>query len=428
MMEFREVKYRSGLYWLLVSIPIFFLLCACGSGKGSSSDSSDTGLLAFKLVWENHSDPHAVKQAARIDVCVEYQIVIITADVYNASNEVVASQSWDCDTPGHQGTISDVPTGSDMHIVVGGFVSGNTSDNPDWKGQSETFSLSAGEEKNIGPVNMEYNFGEPFLKITDLKLIHTGSDTNVTLDPGWKLIQDINGSESEGFINANLWRGNGRSDYIWLAYKAELTDQPGLEDIHILSNDDTLNAELFGAQTHDDIYGVDASGCLANSTVNLNSNTCADGSNTKDRSSCCGNYFWYHRCDAENDLELYLHYVQQTPGSSSITCVVLGNYVAVDATQSLDDRKQHIHWGPTDADRNGTVDDNDAVYVLENVQWLRKASDDSLVNLNWNTQSYRVYDWYSCDYVLCSDSGWDEGWIHSFEAEEDAQYLGYCVE
>jgi hypothetical protein len=405
---------------------LFFLLFyACGGGKSPSSDSSGTESLGFKLVWENRSDPHAVNQAASTDVCVDYLIETITADVYSAANAVVASQSWDCDTPGHQGTISDVPTGSGMYVAVRGFVSGN----PDWQGRSEAFSLSVGEEKFIGPVTMEYTGAEEtFLKITDLKLIHTGDDTSVTLDPGWKLIQDINGKESEGFINANLWRGNQRSDYIWLAYKAELTDQPGLEEIHILSNDDTLNAELFGDQTHDEIYGNDAPGCLANATVNLNSNTCADGYNDKNQSSCCGNYFWDHRCDAENDLELYLHYVRQQPGRSPITCVVLGDHVAVDATQSLDDRKQHIYWGPADADRNGTVDDNDAVYVFENVRWVKKASDDTLVNLNWNTQSYRVWNWYSCDYVVCSDSGWDDGWIHGYEAAEDAQYIGYCVE
>jgi hypothetical protein len=340
----------------------------------------------------------------------------------------VASQSWECDTPGHQGTIADVPTGSGMYVVVRGFNSGNTSDSPDWEGQSETFSLSDGEEKSIGPVTMEYvGVEQAFLKITDLKLIHTGDSSSVTLDPGWELIQDINGNDSDGFINANLWRGEHRSDYIWLAYKAELTDQPGLEDIHILSNDDALNAELFGTQTHDDIYGVDTPGCLANATVNLNSNTCADGYNEKDQ-SCCGTYFWEHSCQAENELELYLHYVQQKQGSSPLTCIVLGDRVAVDSTQSLDDRKQHIYWGPTDADRNGTVDDNDALYVLENVHWLRKASDDTLVNLNWNTQSYRVYNWDSCSIVFCSASGWDEGWINGFEAEGDAQYIGYCME
>lgn len=427
-MDFQVVKYRSGPYWVLVSVLFVFLLNACGGGEGSSSDSTGNGWLDLKLVWENRSDLQAGPQAASLDVCADYQIVTITADVYNASNAVAASQSWDCDTPGHQGTIANVPAGSGMYVVVEGFVAGNTSDNPDWKGQSEAFALSDGEEKTVGPVTMEYvGVEQPFLKITELKLIHTGSDASVTLDPGWKLIQDINGNGSDGFINANLWRGSKRSDYIWLAYKAEETDQPGLEDIHILSNDDALNAELFGAQSHDEIYGVDEPGCLANATVNLNSNTCADGYNVKDQ-SCCGTYFWKHKCNAENELELYLHYVQQKQGSSPITCIVLGDHVAVDAAQSLEDRKQHIYWGPTDADRNGTVDDNDALYVLENVHWLKKAGDDTMVNLNWNTQSYRVMNWDSCTIGICGASGWDDGWIHGFEAAEDAQYIGYCVE
>jgi hypothetical protein len=402
-----------------------FLLYGCGSGQGSSSDSSGTGSLGFELNWQDRSDLHAVQQAASIDVCADYRITTITVDVYNVSNAVVVSQSWDCDTPGHKGTISNVPAGSGMYVVVRGLVSGS----PDWEGQSEIFSLAVGEDKIIEPVTLEYIGGEPtMLKITDIKLINTGSTSSVTLDQGWKLIQNINGNEGEGFINANLWRGPDRSDYIWLAYTAELTDQPGLEEIHILSNDDTLNAELFGTQTHDEIYGEDAPGCQANATVNLNSNTCADGFNDKERSSCCGNFYWYHRCQAENELELYLHYVPQKPGRSPITCIVLGDHVAVNAAESLEERKQHIHWGPADADGNGTVDDADAQYVLENVQWLRKASDNTLVNLNWNTQSYRVWKWDSCDRIVCSDSGWDEGWIHGYEEAIDAQYIGYCVE
>jgi hypothetical protein len=422
-MGFREINFRSSLYWLWVSILLVFIFSSCGSGKGSSSDAFGTGSLSFKLIWQNPTD--IARETATTDVCADYRIETITADVYNDSNAVVASHSWQCDIPGRQGTISNVPAGSGIYVVVQGIVSGNA----DWEGRSETFSLHAGEEKVIGPLTLEYKSGEPvILKITDLKLINTGSEKSVTLDQGWQLIQDINGTESQGYINANLWRGTDRSDYIWLAYKAELTDQPGLEEIHIFSNDDALNAELYGGQTHDDLYGVDAPGCLANATVNLNSNTCAAASNYKDRSSCCGNYFWHHRCNEENDLELYLHYVQQETGSSPITCIVLGDSVAVNATESLEEKTQHIHWGPADVDRNGTVDQDDAVYVLENVQWLRRASDDTLVNLNWNTQSYRVYDWDSCDLLFCSDGGWDEGWIHSYEAASDAQHIGYCVQ
>lgn len=267
-----------------------------------------------------------------------------------------------------------------------------------------------------------------FSKITDLKLINTGSGGSVTLDPGWNLIQNISGNSANGFINANLWRGSVRSDHIWLAYKEELTDQPGLEEIHLHSSDDTLNAELYGSQSHDEIYGTDVEGCIANAAVNMNSNTCADGYNNEYYSTCCAYYFWNPRCDAENDLGLYLHYVKQAPESHPIRCVVLGNAISVDENQTFDNRKQNIFWGPWDADKDGDVDDDDAAYVLDKVQWVRKASDDALVNLNTNTQSYHVWDWYRCSWLVCSDSGWDDGWIHAYEAVEDAQYIGYCVE
>jgi len=80
-----------------------------------------------------------------------------------------------------------------------------------------------------------------------------------------------------------------------------------------------------------------------------------------------------------------------------------------------------------DANLDNRIDGDDAAYVFENVKWLKKSSDDSLVNLNWNTQSYHVWNWHSCSW-LCSDSGWNDGWIHSFEAKEDAQYIGDCLE
>lgn len=263
-----------------------------------------------------------------------------------------------------------------------------------------------------------------FSKITDIKLINTGSSSSVTLDPGWALIQNIDGNTSNGYINFNIWYGPDRADYVWLAYKEELTDQPGLKEIHIVSNNDTLNGELFGGQTHDDIYGVDSPGCLENALVNLNSGTCADGWISSWYQLGCGT-FWNHGCTKENELELYLHYVPQETESYPITGIVLGNYVAVDVNQNLEDRKKNIFWGPADANKDGTVNGDDAAYVLEHVQWVKKASDDDLVNLNWNTQSYRVYNWYDCH---AGTDGYTNAWIHAYEQIGDAQYIGYCVD
>ncbi len=99
--------------------------------------------------------------------------------------------------------------------------------------------------------------------------------------------------------------------------------------------------------------------------------------------------------------------------------------MAVDVNQTLETRKQHVSWGPGDANKDGVVDGDDAAHVLENVRWVRRASDSELVNLNWNTQSYAVWDWWSC---IFGGGAWDHGFIHAYEAKEDAQYIGYCVE
>lgn len=132
------------------------LLCACGDDQEASSrSSSDSGSLRFNLFWQDHADLRAVQTPPSGDVCVDYQIKTIAVDVYNSSNEVVAWQNWDCDSPDRRGTITDVPTGSDMYVAVKGFVAGNI-DDPDWKGQSERFSLSAGEIKYIDNVVMAY--------------------------------------------------------------------------------------------------------------------------------------------------------------------------------------------------------------------------------------------------------------------------------
>jgi hypothetical protein len=140
---------------------VLMLFCACGDGQGTSGKSnSDSGSLNFNLSWDDPSDLRAARLSPSGDVCVDYLIETIAADVYNASNEVVAWQNWDCDTPGRKGAITDVPAGSDMYVVVKGFVAGNTAD-PDWQGQSETFSLSAGENKDIDNVIMEYALNNP---------------------------------------------------------------------------------------------------------------------------------------------------------------------------------------------------------------------------------------------------------------------------
>ena len=135
---------------------LLILLAACGSRTwldSSKNTSSDTGSIAFNVAWEGTTIQSAVHQAAQPpsgDVCVDYGIDTMSADVYNATGTIVASASWSCSD--HQGTISDVPTGSGMRLILEGTVSGSV----DWQGEVTGITVSAGATYPAGTVTMNY--------------------------------------------------------------------------------------------------------------------------------------------------------------------------------------------------------------------------------------------------------------------------------
>ncbi len=146
----RGLRHLHFILWAFL-----FFLSACGdSPDNSSQTSSDTGSIAFSLAWEDTTSERAVVPAAALspsgDVCVDYAIDTISADVYNSSHTVIASASWPCSD--HQGTISDVPTGSGMYLILEGTVSGNVH----WLGQTPPFSMSAGQITDAGVITMNY--------------------------------------------------------------------------------------------------------------------------------------------------------------------------------------------------------------------------------------------------------------------------------
>jgi hypothetical protein len=155
----KKMQKRASLFLSIVLGGIVLIcLSACGGGADTDNTASvDTGAVAFRVVFQDAASAGGIRQARAPsgDICEDYLIETIAAYVYSASNEIVASDSWDCDTPGHTGTISGVPAGTGMYVVVGGFVAGDTG-YPDWKGESEPFALSAGQSVDAGLVSMSY--------------------------------------------------------------------------------------------------------------------------------------------------------------------------------------------------------------------------------------------------------------------------------
>lgn len=131
-MKSPNTKTRYGSFVLYLALFTFLvMLSACGSGSSDSDDSSsDTGSVAFGLVWNTSSSASLVRpaQAPSGDVCVDYLIEDISVKVKDSSDQPVASASAKCTA--HSLRVDGVPVGT-VSITVEGLDSGG---NKTWEG------------------------------------------------------------------------------------------------------------------------------------------------------------------------------------------------------------------------------------------------------------------------------------------------------
>lgn len=150
------LKMKNTIYLFVFLLSLTFSSC----GSGDYSTSADTGSASFGLKFEEASVPSAVKlaqSAARAtDICSSYGIEYISGTVYNSSNSAVATGGpWAC--ADHQGTINNIPPGSNLRIAIKGTVSGTVV----WQGETTGITIYADQDTNVGSITM----------------IYTGSDT-----------------------------------------------------------------------------------------------------------------------------------------------------------------------------------------------------------------------------------------------------------
>ena len=134
---------------------LLFLTTACGSGNESNSIStaSDTGSISFTLKWQNSQLNTYEIQSPSGDVCTDYFIQTVNAEVFDSSDVSLVKASWDCTA--HQGTIPGVPVGEDYTVSIEGIVTGN-SDNADWQALITEISVIEDQNTDIGTVEMIY--------------------------------------------------------------------------------------------------------------------------------------------------------------------------------------------------------------------------------------------------------------------------------
>lgn len=130
------------------------MLTACSGGssdrnKNSANNASETGRVAFSASWPSNpmtsSDP---KQSPSGNVCIDYNVDTITCNVYDASGSVVGTKSWPCSE--HGGTISKIPAGSGMWLMLEGIASKTVL----LRGQSGTFTVLPNAVTSVAQVSM----------------------------------------------------------------------------------------------------------------------------------------------------------------------------------------------------------------------------------------------------------------------------------
>lgn len=142
---------KNTIYLFVFLLSLTFSSC----GTGEHSTTADTGSASFGLIFEQAPAPVAIKSAPSMapvtDICSSYGIDTISGTVYNSSNTAIATGGpWACSA--HQGTINNIPPGSNLRIAIKGTVSGTVV----WQGETTGATIYAGQDTNVGSIPMTY--------------------------------------------------------------------------------------------------------------------------------------------------------------------------------------------------------------------------------------------------------------------------------
>ncbi len=187
-------------YILLISAILSSLfLSTCGNP--GSEESSGTGSLSFKLIWQGAPtlssdskpedyDSMGFREAA-ID-CTASGVSTVEASIYNSSGTLLASGGpWSCSA--HSGTISSISAGTSRTAVISGK---DSSGNTIYKGEETGITITSGQTTTStvtlspSPVNLSSGLNSPLRVAVDSTNIYwtenndTGTVKKVSISGG----------------------------------------------------------------------------------------------------------------------------------------------------------------------------------------------------------------------------------------------------
>jgi hypothetical protein len=149
---YRIIDSNTDFFCFALCLAILFLYACDGSGT-SDRENIGNGSVSFAIKWVDNSSVSNYKSVLlhSEDVCVNHGIELISADIFDADNAVVTSDSWPCSD--HQGTLDEIPAGTRYKLVVeGADVSGDVN----WRGEVPDITVAAGVITDVGTVSMIY--------------------------------------------------------------------------------------------------------------------------------------------------------------------------------------------------------------------------------------------------------------------------------
>ena len=149
---------------------MIFIISGCG-GRGDdnfSSDSYETGSASFNIAWHDTPVVGAAENTIitpTID-CEAAGVSTIICEVYDGSNTYLTSQDFACSAG--QGTINDVPVGTNRELVILGE---DGDGNILYHGKITGITVTAGQINDAGTIDTHPFFVSDLLSPEDESLV-----------------------------------------------------------------------------------------------------------------------------------------------------------------------------------------------------------------------------------------------------------------
>jgi len=136
-------------YWFFHLSFLFIFLFACSDGSQVSEPTPSTGSIAFIVIWKGGPNDSYHNNSRALGDC--NGVSMVEATIFSQENEWIDDGQWPCSA--RSGTISDVPVGNNMRLVL---IGKNGDDEIVYWGDKAGINVIAGQTTPVTTLIAEY--------------------------------------------------------------------------------------------------------------------------------------------------------------------------------------------------------------------------------------------------------------------------------